>query len=122
MRVNYTVPGWEPQTPAATGADTEEARPVAFSQVLEQLTEAVPVSPQTLLGLDAPPPSQFTLPPPPMPDTLNTLDAPELRAKWDAMMANHAGEPETAGMMSLLQQFQAADEGIAARIAMEAKS
>lgn len=123
MRVDYTIPGWEPQKPqlSETGG-VDENRPVSFSQVLEQLTEAVPVSAQTLLGLDAAPPSQFTLPPPPAPESLNGLGSPELRARWDNMMANHQGEPETEGMMSLLGQFQAADDGIAARVVMEGKS
>ena len=121
VRVDYTVPGWEPQPTGVTSADAAETRPVSFSQVLENLTEAVPVSSQTLLGLNTAPPSQFTLPPPPVPESLNGLDAPELRARWDALMANHEGEPETAGMMSLLKQFQSADDEIAARVVMEAK-
>jgi len=121
MRVDYTVPGWEPQSTTVATPGAEETRPVSFSQVLEQLTEAVPVSAQTLLGLDTAPLSQFTLPPPPAPESLNGLDAPELRARWDTLMANHQGEPETQGMMSLLNQFQAGDDSIAARVAMEAK-
>jgi len=119
--VDYTVPGWEPQPTGTAGASAAEASPVSFSQVLEQLTEAVPVSAQSLLGLDTPPPSQFTLPAPPVPESINGLDAPELRGRWDALMANHQGEPETEGMMSLLNQFQSADAGIAARVVMEAK-
>lgn len=122
MRVDYTVPGWEPQSPpVAQSAAAGETRPVSFSQVLEQLTESVPVAAQTLLGLDTPPPSQFTLPPPQAPESLSGLDAQELRARWDSLMANHQGEPATQGMMSLLQQFQAADHGIAARVVTEAK-
>jgi len=121
VRVDYTVPGWEPQPTGVAAPGAEEARPVSFSQVLEQLTEAVPVSSQSLLGLDTAPPSQFTLPPPPVPESLNGLDAPELRARWDTLMSNHQGEPETQGMMSLLTQFQSADDDIAARVVMEAK-
>ena len=121
MRVDYTVPGWEPQTSGIAAPGAEEARPASFSQVLELLTEAVPLSPESLLRLDTAPPSQFTLDPPAMPQSLNGLDAPELRARWGALMSNHQGEPETAGMMSLLQQFQFADAGIAARVVMEAK-
>ena len=122
-RVDYTIPGWEPSKPELTESGAvDENRPVSFSQVLEQLTDAVPVSAQTLLGLDVAPPSQFTLPPPPAPESLNGLGAPELRARWDNMMANHQGEPETEGMMSLLGQFQTADNTIAARAVMEAKS
>jgi hypothetical protein len=121
MRVDYTVPGWEPETSGISSPSTSENAPVSFSQVLEQLTESVPVSAQSLLGLDTPPPSQFTLPPPPAPDSLNGLDAPALRSRWDSLMANHQGEPETEGMMSLLSQFQTADNGIASRVVMEAK-
>ena len=122
MRVDYTLPGWEPESSTAiTTTGAEETSPVSFSQVLEQLTEAVPISAQTLLGLDSPPPSQCTLPPPQVPESLNGLDAPALRARWNAMMANHQDEPETEGMMSLLRQFQAADDNIAARVVMEAK-
>jgi hypothetical protein len=122
MRVSYTIPGWEPSAPGVSeGASAEEARPVSFSQVLEQLTESVPVSAQALLGLDAAPPSQFTLPAPPMPESLNGLDARELRARWDTLMANHSDEPETRDLMSLLQQFKAADDGIASRVVMEAR-
>ena len=121
VRVDYTVPGWEPQPTGVTTPGAEETRPVSFSQVLENLTEAVPISSQTLLGLDTAPPSQFTLPAPPVPESLNGLDAPELRARWDTLMASHQGEPETAGLMSLLNQFQAADDGIAARVVMEAR-
>ena len=121
MRVDYTVPGWEPQPSGVTTPGVAEASPVSFSQVLEQMTEAVPLSSKALLGLDAPPPSQFTLPPPPAPESVNGLDAPEIRARWDTLMANHQGEPATEGMMSLLQQFKSADDGIAARVVMEAK-
>jgi hypothetical protein len=121
MRVDYTIPGWEPETSGVSSSSAAESAPVSFSQVLEQLTEAVPVSAQSLLGLDTPPPSQFTLPAPPMPESLNGLDAPEIRSRWDSLMSNHQGEPETEGMMSLLTQFQTADAGIASRIVMEAK-
>jgi hypothetical protein len=121
MRVDYTVPGWEPQPSGINTPGTQEAAPVAFSQVLENLTEAVPVSPEQLLNLDTPPPSQFTLPPPPAPESLNGLDAQELRGRWDALMSSHEGDPGTGDMMTLLKQLKSADDGIAARIVMENK-
>lgn len=123
MRVSYTIPGWEPASPHINEtAGPDENRPVSFNQVLENLTEAVPPSIQSMLGLDTPPPSQFNLAPPPMPDSLNGLSPQQLRGRWAAMMANHSGEPATAGMMLLLQQFQAADDDVAARAALEARS
>ena len=118
-RVDYTIPGWEPQP--STPASEAQTQPVSFQAFLERAPQPMAARVENLLGLNAAPPSGFTLPPPPVPAGLSGAGLHELRARWDSLLANHAAEPESQGMMSMLRDLQAGDDAIRLRQAAETR-
>src|SRR5688572_12022851 len=92
MRVQYTIPGWEP-APAPGRAGAAEG-PSMFETRLRESSGVMPPPSVEILGLNRPGVGELTMPPPPRPASLAFSDIDEDRRQWHLMLARHAEPPE----------------------------
>ncbi len=123
MRIQYTIPGWEPAPPTARLSATESGS--AFETKLRESSAAVPESWQELLGLDHPQSGELHLTPPPRPSSLSYIDVEEIRRRWHGLLGKRLSEKPADGriarMLGTLAQLQNQEDTVAARTLMESK-
>lgn len=116
MKVQYTIPGWEP---AGASARTGPADPAsAFETRLRESSATVPPSWREVLGLGSVRVGELSLAPPPRPATLAYVDVDEERRMWHGLLERHAGPSR---LMALLEEMREAEDAVAARALVEAR-
>ncbi|MCX6627855.1 MAG: hypothetical protein NTW28_09530 [Candidatus Solibacter sp.] len=123
VRIQYTIPGWEPALPAARLNATESGS--AFDAKLRESATASPESWHELLRLGRPQPGEFHLTPPPRPAALSYSDVDESRRRWHGLLGRRLSEqpsdPKVAGMLTMLAQLQEGEDAVAARTMMDSR-
>ncbi len=129
MRVEYTIPGWDPGARARAGGAPAPAES-GFHGRLRKMNRGVPPTAHRLLRLDRPAVTAATLGPPPRPASLEIGDAVSERQVWHGMLGrlNSAGEGQDARalpekshhaverMMGLLVRYQELQDDVVARL------
>jgi len=122
VRLQYTIPGWEPAPMLPTGAPgTEHLGPSPWSY--GTTVQTLPPSWKELLRLDRAQPDELVLDPPPTPPTISYADADEDRKLWTNMLQRHLGsEPAStseARLLAALDWMHSQDEELYARLLLE---
>ncbi len=125
MRINYTLPGYRPETDVAK--DFIESFDSPFKNRMQAFEQQQPVGWKELLGLDlmAPDPSQVAQPQPP---SSGAADAAVLRQQWRDLLSRHGGAEEFQNssepvrrMLELLERYQRESDGVFSRGVSEAQ-
>lgn len=129
MRVNYTLPGLQPQVHNLSGAAAAKAASSArasFREHVRRLSAALPVFWKELLRLDKPPMQAGYVGPPPRPASLDIHHSAAERIRWRSMLDRRAQEftenppPGQDGasierMLALLMRLQELEDGVVSR-------
>lgn len=123
VKVQYTIPGWEPSPSAAPLPDTA---PVLFEERLRQLGRPAATTWQQVLHLDSPQPGDLALPPPPRPQSHIYSDPAEDRRRWQSLLRRHVtspspSSPEVTRMLSSLARMEQNEMEIETRMTIEAQ-
>jgi hypothetical protein len=117
VRIQYTIPGWEPAAPAARLSTLEGGS--AFDAKLRESATAIPETWHELLGLDRPQPGELNLAPPPRPAAFSYSDAEESRRRWHGLLERRLSEqpsdPRVLRMLTALAHLQSQEDAVAAR-------
>jgi hypothetical protein len=121
VRIQYTIPGWEPAPPSARLNAIESGS--AFDAKLRESATAIPETWHELLGLDRPQPGEFNLTPPPRPAALSYSDLDESRRRWHGLLGRRLSEkpsdPKVVRMLTVLAQLQDGEDAVAARTMLD---
>jgi len=121
VKVQYTIPGWEPAPAPGPHVD---AAPSAFETRFREITEAAPITWRQLLRTDIPSPGELEISPPPRTGTQHYIDAHEERRRWHGLLRRHTvssndSPPEVRRMIALLVEMEANELELCARVASE---
>jgi hypothetical protein len=123
VRIQYTIPGWEPVLPAARLSAVESGS--AFDAKLRESATVMPETWHELLGLDRPQPDELHLPPPPRPAALSYTDVDESRRRWHGLLGRRLSQPPSDArvlrMLTVLAQMQSQEDAVAARTMQDSR-
>jgi hypothetical protein len=132
MRVQYTLPGLQPQQ---LKQPEIEATPASFRSRVRRLSQALPRGWRHVLHLDVTPIGLEFLGPPPPADDMEALDAETRRRRWRELLDRQtrfyeergASEEEseadqrTRRMLTLLLNYQMLEDAVASRLLAESQ-
>jgi hypothetical protein len=121
VKVQYTIPGWEP---AASPAQRLETAPAVFEERLREAGRPLGQTWRRVLRADLPQPGELALAPPERPLSHVYSDAAEDRRRWQGLLRRHvvameAGRPEVARMLAALARMEEGEVEIQTRMTRE---
>jgi hypothetical protein len=124
VRIQYTIPGWEPAAPSPRPGPAETGR--GFDLRLHE-TAAIDVPGfRELLDLNRAQPGDPVLAPPPRPASASYTDAAEDRRAWHSLLGRHFDTAPASSaeerMLTLLVHLQDLEDAVAARTLVGAKA
>ena len=120
MRIEYKIPGWEPQP--RQSASEIGASPSPFRTRMSELNAVIPKDWRELLRLNVAPRPQLEIGPPQKPASLRGKDEGEIRSIWYGMLARQKkaysqrflemtpDDQRTRAMLEILLQQQQMEE------------
>ncbi len=110
MKINYTLPGYQPETDAAK--DLVDSFDSPFKNRMQAFERRQSVSWRDLLGLNQMPPDPAQIPAPES-SSVETATAAILRQQWRELLSRHSGRGAMKNtpvpvrrMLSLLERYQ----------------
>jgi len=121
VKVQYTIPGWEPAPSPATRVDNTAS---AFEQRLRDVGAPSMITWRQVLRVDEPSPGELALGPPPRSSTPVYTDIHEERRRWNGLLRRHlAGpapaHPDEVRMLAALARMDEIERELETRIATE---
>jgi len=124
VRIQYTIPGWEPAAPAPRPTPAETG--TGFDLRLNESAAIDAPGFRELLDLNRAQPGDPVLAPPPRPASASYTDASEDRRAWHSLLSRHLdtapSNPAEARMLTLLAHLQDLEDAVAARTLGGAKA
>ena len=125
MRINYTLPGFRPETDVAK--DLVDSFDSPFKNRMQAFEQRQPVGWKELLGLNATPPDPAQVAQPQSAYS-RVSDPATLRQQWRAFLSRHGGPEELQSssgpvrrMLELLQSYQREADALFSRGVSEAE-
>ena len=125
MKINYTLPGYRPETEVAR--DLVESFDSPFKNRMQAFEQQQPVGWKELLGLDMMPPDPTQIPQPES-QSGRVPDAALSRQQWRDFLSRHGGAEEFQNsplpvrrMLDLLRSYQKESDDVFARGVSEAQ-
>lgn len=123
VKVQYTIPGWEPAPTAAAPADSTAS---VFERRQRETAAPSMVTWRQVLRVDLPSPGELTLAPPPRSATPVYTDIHEERRRWHGLLRRHLqgpapAHPDEARMLAALARIDETERDLETRIAAEAQ-
>jgi hypothetical protein len=125
LKINYTLPGYRPETDVAK--DLVESFDLPFRNRMQAFEQRQPVSWKELLGLDLMPPDASQVAQP-QSEASGIADAAALRQQWRDFLIKHGGAEELQNssepvrrMLELLESYQRESDSMFSRGVSEAQ-
>lgn len=125
MKINYTLPGYRPETDVAR--DMVESFDSPFKNRMQAFEQQQPVEWKDLLGLNQMPPDPSQLVQPQW-ESGGVTDTSALRQEWRDILSRHGGTEEMQNssepvrrMLQLLESYQREADGVFSRGVSEAQ-
>ena len=119
MRVQYTLPGYQPAAKTTPGATAGRS----FHAKLQKMAAPITIPWKRLLRLDTPPPNAASLAAPEMPDSMQSRNVQDERARLRFLAEHSLQHPNAArlsevdrsrlsAMLGLVEQMQKEEDGL----------
>jgi hypothetical protein len=125
LKINYTLPGYRPETDVAK--DLVESFDSPFKNRMQAFEQQQPVGWKELLGLDQMPPDPSQIAQPER-EAGGVMDASALRQQWRDFLSRHSGREEMQNssepvrrMLQLLERYQKESDAVFSRGVSEAQ-
>lgn len=105
MKIDYTLPGFEPETELAKGVAESFNSP--FQNRIRSFERRQPVAWRDLLGLSETPPDPAQLPAPPRSQTNEVSDPAIQRQQWHDLLSQHSGFEEMLNSPAAVRRMMA---------------